>query len=115
MSDTLRSTFPVIPARLLSKDFDRPAVVESRATCDQCQMCDHGNVPEGVTATFFKPHLKCCTFHPSLPNYLVGAILKDEKPDAQEGKSRIKKAIASRIAVTPLQLGPSKKWRVLYD
>ena len=80
---TLRSGQPEVYAALLSEHFDKPSIDEERATCSNCEMCDKGNMPEGVSAVYFRPDLKCCTYHPSLPNYLTGAILADTRPDMQ--------------------------------
>jgi len=49
----------------------------------------------------FSPASKCCTHHPELPNYLVGALLSDTSPASAEGKSRIREKIQSRIGITP--------------
>lgn len=76
MSETLRSVLPPIYAHLLSPFFDQPAVTESRATCNDCAMCDKGQAAPGVIA-FFRPDVKCCSYHPRLTNYLLGAMLAD--------------------------------------
>lgn len=114
MSQTLRQGLPPIYSPLFAKEFDRPAVVESRATCASCQMCDHGNAPPELVANFFRPDTKCCTYYPSLPNFLVGAILADPSPEMAEGKRRIQEKIKDRIGVTPNWCGPSRKWDLLY-
>ncbi len=108
MSKVLRDVFPPIYAGLLPELFDRPAIVESRATCDDCAMCDRGK-PAPVPMEYFKPDLKCCTYHPHLPNYLVGAVFADEDPALEEGKKRLRKKIAERFGVTPERLSPPRK------
>lgn len=115
MGATIRSSLPDFLGPLLSSFFDRPAVVESRATCDDCQMCDHGQVPEGVRATFFRHETKCCTYHPQLPNYHVGAILADARPELREGQERVRAQIRSGLGVTPHRLGPTRKFSMLYN
>ncbi len=110
----LRSILPAIYGPLLPELFDGPAVIESRATCDQCQMCDRGNLPSELSAQYFHPDTKCCTFHPTLPNYLVGAILADPRPEMAEGKRRIEAQIAKRLNVLPQKIAPSRKWSMLY-
>lgn len=111
---TIRSALPPIYAPLLPTVFDDPAVHESRATCDSCQMCDHGTVPSELSASYFRPDTKCCTYHPALPNYLVGAVFADERPELDEGKKRLREQIAKRLGCSPQRLGPSKKWTLLY-
>jgi Fe-S-cluster containining protein len=113
-SSDLRSRLPPVYGHLLPAIFDEPAVHEPRATCESCQMCDHGTVPAELEASFFRPDTKCCTYHPSLPNYLVGAILTDESPELAEGNKRVLDQIGKRLGVTPQRLTPSKKWTHLY-
>lgn len=64
---------------------------------------------------YFEPSLKCCTYHPTLPNFLVGAILADERPEMAEGRRRVKARIASRIGITPQWLAAPRKQRVLLE
>jgi Fe-S-cluster containining protein len=115
LSETLRAALPPIYKDLLSPEFDRPVVHETRATCDDCEMCDKGTMPPGVEAVYFRPDTKCCTYHPSLANYLVGAILRDPSPEMAEGKRRIRERIASRIGVVPYCLAPAPKYLLLYN
>ena len=115
LSETLRTALPPIYKDLLSPEFDRPVIRETRATCDDCEMCDKGTMPAGVEAVYFRPDTKCCTYHPSLANYLVGAILRDPSPEMAEGKRRIRERIASRIGVVPYCLAPPAKYLLLYN
>lgn len=112
MVDSIRSTLPPIYAHLFSDFFDRPKVIETRATCDQCSMCDHGQ-PSPVAMDYFNSETKCCTFTPILPNYLVGSILADESPEMAEGKGRIKETIRKRVGVGPLNLSRPRKLSLL--
>jgi hypothetical protein len=111
---SIRSTLSPVYQRLFPDVFDSAKVTESRATCDACQMCDHGTVPSELSASYFRPDTKCCTYHPTLPNYLVGAILADKRPEMEEGKRRIREQIELRLGVHPQRLAPSKKWALLY-
>jgi hypothetical protein len=104
----LKDVFPPIYKELLPSLFDKPAIDETRATCDNCAMCDQGK-PSPVPMEYFKPDLKCCTYHPHLPNYLVGSILMDTDPSMAEGKERIRKKIKARIGVTPMRLSAPRK------
>jgi Fe-S-cluster containining protein len=111
---------------LLSSFFDRPTVAEPRATCDDCAMCDKSQPPaaaaeptgeaaKDLETAFFHPVIKCCTYHPTLPNYLVGAILSDEAAELSQGKERVRAKIARRIGVTPYWLAAPRKYLVLLD
>src|SRR4051812_31514765 len=93
MTESLRDMVPPAHRRLLPVLFDRPAIRESRATCSDCAMCSKGGSPApGVLS--FRPDTKCCTYEPTLPNFLVGAILADTSPEMAEGRRRIRAHIA---------------------
>lgn len=110
---TLRSKMAPIYGPLLSDFFDRPEVIETRATCDTCAMCDHGQIAP-VAMDYFRPDAKCCTFHPALPNYLVGAILADRGEELAEGRRRLRAKIAARVGVTPQFVAPPRKYNLVY-
>jgi hypothetical protein len=115
MAPTIRDQFHPILRGLLPSFFDTESFVESKATCDNCVML----APEGLAKTqardFFHPDTKCCTYHPRMPNFLVGAILADASPEGAEGIRRVRALIAGRTGVTPEFLGPSRKYNVLLD
>lgn len=77
-------------------------------------MTDRGTMPEGVEADYFNPKTKCCTYHPAIPNFLVGGILKDETPELAEGRRRMLARLEARIGVTPAFVGPTAKQDLLY-
>src|SRR5262249_47245017 len=111
MSETLRQTLPRIYEHLLPPFFDTPAPPEPKATCSACAMCPPSNPLPGVT--YFRPDAKCCTYQPTLPNSLVGAILADDDPGMAEGRQRVRVQIASRVGVTSRWLAPSRKRAIL--
>ena len=49
---------------------------ESRASCDNCAMCAVGGAGQQSAPRpyFFDPLVKCCSYVPDLPNFLVGGI-----------------------------------------
>jgi hypothetical protein len=58
-------------AKPMSKKILNTDLLETKATCDSCAMAKgkhRGKV-------HYNPHLKCCTFYPFIPNFLVGEIL----------------------------------------
>lgn len=61
---------PLLKDHLLHRlgDLD---LTEKTATCDNC-LCSS---PQRGSLPYYDSHLKCCTFHPFLPNYAVGALL----------------------------------------
>lgn len=73
---------------------------ERRATCHDCVMCPKADGTPPVAQWAFRPDVKCCTYTPRLPNFLVGRILADGGDGAQTVRARI----AAGVGVTPLGL-----------
>lgn len=71
---------------------------EPRSSCGSCAMCEVG---EGWPAPRFRPDVKCCGYWPSLPNFQVGAILRDPEADRASLRARI----ALSEGVSPLGVG----------
>ena len=88
---------------------------ESRATCNTCAMCARPGAAVGPRDRYFDPAIKCCTYLPALPNFLVGRILCDDDPAARPGRLAVEKRIEEGIAATPLGLGPSTTYLLLYE
>lgn len=105
----MRGMLPPVYQPMFDAFFDRPKIEETRATCDHCAMCSPGDSASPVAMEYFRPDTKCCTYFPQLPNYLVGAILADPSPDAEEGKRRIREQIRRRMGTTPHYLGRPRK------
>src|SRR5689334_22795067 len=80
MSDPLRALAPAVVRELLPDFFDQPAIEETRATCGSCAMCAKPDQPVLPGADYFIEGAKCCTYEPTLPNFLAGAILADDDP-----------------------------------
>lgn len=114
MSGTFRAMMPAVYHPLLPAFFDSAAIREEKATCDDCAMCAKGTSPPVSGVVYFRPDTKCCTYHPYLPNFLVGAALADPDPALEEGRRRLRARIQSRVSVTPLWLAPPRKQSVLF-
>jgi Fe-S-cluster containining protein len=116
---TLLDALPSIYRPLLGAPFDRPVPEEHKATCASCPMvsgsCGAAVRPVDGVDRSFRADTKCCTFHPRLPNYLVGAILDDANPAAAEGRRRVEARLASRVGVEPEWLHPPRAFQLLYD
>jgi hypothetical protein len=89
---------------------------ERQASCDNCAMCaGAGAGRESVLrGVFFDPVVKCCTYVPDLPNFLVGGILSDTDPATDAGRGTVERRIADAIGVTPLGLMKSPVHALLY-
>lgn len=79
---------------------------ESRATCHDCAMCVRADGTLPTSTQIFRPEVKCCSFLPWLPNFLVGRILADTDPSpvAAQGRRSVEERVAARVGVTPLGL-----------
>ena len=85
---------------------------ETRATCSACPMC----AAKDSAATAFVPFrlpVKCCTYAPILPNYLVGQILSAEPSDAP-GRLTVLQRIDYQAGVTPLGLAQPPLYELTY-
>jgi len=115
MTAPLRSELHPLYRHLLPDLFDRPAVPESRATCDDCPMCDKGTSAAANGAHTYLADTKCCTYHPTLPNFLVGALLRDTSSEHAEGRRRVRAKIEQRVGVTPRWLSVPRKTAVMFE
>ncbi|HVS13538.1 MAG TPA: hypothetical protein VMV46_06425 [Thermoanaerobaculia bacterium] len=117
MTPSIADALPASYRRLLPPALETPLEAERHATCAECAMCapaqamPAANEPTGL---FFSPDVKCCTYHPSLPNFSVGGILADPDPGLTEGAARIAARIAARAGVTPLGVRAPQRHRYLY-
>jgi hypothetical protein len=104
---------PGIYHPLLPAFFDAKAPEERKATCESCAMCPPSGASAAAGVVYFRPDTKCCTYHPRLPNYLVGAILADASEEMAEGRRRIRAQIAGRTGVSPRWVAPSRRYTLL--
>ena len=116
----IRDALPPLYRDLLGEPFGEEIPPESKATCASCAMLEGGCggaavPPVDGRSRFFRPDTKCCTFHPRLPNYLLGAILSSTDPALAEGRRRVESRIATRVGVSPEWLHPPRVFSLLYD
>lgn len=88
---------------------------EELATCDNCAMCGSDVVMQPNHTSTFKPNVKCCSYQPALPNYLLGLILSDEDPGGTAGRNTVRDRLASSNAATPLGVEPPASFSILYN
>lgn len=74
---------------------------EEKATCGSCAMLPSSGDAASVTDSFFTPNAKCCTYPPTLPNFLVGGVLADEDA-APHARRAVIERIDGRLNVSPL-------------
>jgi len=109
---------PALYGNLFPSFFRREVPVEAKATCSSCAMCEsscrNAAAPVDGISRMFRPDTKCCTFHPRLPNYLIGALLSDTDEALAEGQRRVRDKIANRAGVTPQWMRAPAKFDLLY-
>jgi Fe-S-cluster containining protein len=110
-----QGVLPPLYARWMDELLQGGIPREARATCDECVMCSKGTAGSSESKYFYNPDTKCCTFIPSLPNYLVGNVLSDDNPDMTRGKESVKARIASRVMLVPAGLHLSPAQTTLYS
>jgi len=101
----LRRLFPRFYGAFLPEFFARPAPPNRSASCAACPMLENGR-SDRAAGFWFSPRTKCCTHCPTLPNYLVGAILSSRSGRLAAGRRRIRRVIGTRQGVTPRGLMP---------
>jgi hypothetical protein len=77
---------------------------ETKATCDNCAM----------SPKEYRADLKCCTFEPFIPNYLVGAALQSAST-SKEALSVIKKKIERRSLALPIGLAAPLRFQIEFN
>jgi hypothetical protein len=112
---TTSEVLPPLYAGWMAELLPGPIPRESRATCDNCAMVAPAGRQHDSREHYFSPAIKCCTYVPTLRNFLTGRILADTDPTAEPGKATVIKRIAGGIGVTPLGLAKSPVFKVLYE
>lgn len=94
--------FPDFYKKFFPKDLWEAKLNETKATCDSCNWKE------------YRPELKCCTYEPFVPNYLIGASLQSEatSPSARE---KILKKIELREYSLPIGMVASPRFQVRFN
>lgn len=77
---------------------------ETKATCHDCAMTVQKRDPRA--RTIYQAHLKCCTFEPRLPNYLVGEFLATVSTPSPG----LRQKLAEKTDCLPLAVLPSAEY-----
>lgn len=94
--------FPELYKKHFAKELWNSEIRETKATCENCNWKE------------YNPRLKCCTYEPFLPNYLVGAILSSEAT-APSARASILKKIENREYALPIGLVASPGFQVRFN
>ena len=120
MSQTLaRDSTEVLPplyARWVDEMLRQPLPLETLSPCNDCVMCKPASVaPRPASRGQFNPISKCCTYTPTIPNYLIGAVLVDDDPAAAAGRATLEKRLAVGLGVNPRWATMTPVYRLLYQ
>ncbi|MES3038412.1 MAG: hypothetical protein V4736_10950 [Bdellovibrionota bacterium] len=107
----LKTQLPKIYQVLLVPELLEAEVIETKATCNNCSM----SPPQNKKAPFYKPDLKCCTYYPYLPNYLVGGILRDKEKLTPGLKSVMNGIIKRRQYALPIGIVAPVSYQVPFN
>lgn len=102
---------PRLYESLLPKDLLLMEPQETKATCDHCIMAK----PQNRREIFYEPDLKCCTYYPFLPNYVVGAILSEKSLASPAALASIRQKISNREYSLPLGLVAPPSYQVPFN
>lgn len=105
---------PALYARWAAELLPGPLPAEPHATCDACAMLPVDGAPADG-ALHFDAETRCCTYHPALPNFLVGRVLREPGPDVARSSEVIRARIAGRAGVSPLGVAPTDEGRARYE
>lgn len=87
-----------------------PPPEESLATCAACPMQGSPGRPSDGRLWFGET--KCCTYRPTLHNFLVGRILRE--PAGSRGRAWVEDVIARGAGSTPLGMAPGQSTRLVH-
>ncbi len=110
------SPLPPLYAAWIDALLAGPIPHETEATCHDCAMCPVPGDADDAISRAFEPSVKCCTFLPKLPNFLVGRVLEDRSTNAtaRAGRASVEARIEAKVGVTPLGLGVPESYSLRY-
>ena len=107
------SSLPFPYANWMAELLGAPLPAEIHAACGDCRMAPPHAGACGCDIVF-RADLKCCTFMPDIPNFLAGAILADDSPEAAEGRRLFERNAQAQAAVNPLGVFPPAQYASRY-
>ena len=105
-------TLPALYARWIEAIINGSLPVEIEATCSDCAMCSRSGEPDDPEQNFFDKGSKCCTYTPTLSNFMAGAILGD--PTLSMGRETLAARLSIGLGAGPLAILPPPAYNLLY-
>ena len=115
LSEHVSSALPPLYAGWMDALLAGPLPQETKATCERCAMCSIPSALSSGDTLVFNPQIKCCTYLPVLPNFLVGRILLDDDPVLAQGRATVEARLQKSVAVSPLGLARADLYTFLYE
>ncbi|MFH2144205.1 MAG: hypothetical protein ABIJ97_17390 [Bacteroidota bacterium] len=109
ISDYLPLLYQDFLPDILNSDIEK----EVLASCSKCIMLKP--VKFMSSQNYFSSKSKCCTYYPSIPNYLIGSILSDNDSETAIGRSKLIAKIKKGINTYPKGINSSKLYDFLYN
>ena len=102
MVQTFKNALPPIYEHLLPSFFDNEIPPENLATCSDCVMLGSCSSNRQDVVHQFSKETKCCTYFPTIPNYLIGGLFNDKDKLFDFGKAAVNKVIEGKTGINPL-------------
>lgn len=114
LGDAHSSGLPPLYATWIDEVLDGPLPEEPHATCSACAMAQPVGQAATANAMWYDPHVKCCSYMPVLPNFLVGQILSDTSESGAVGRETVRHRLTGASLVTPLGIGSFRDYAGIY-
>ena len=105
---------PTLHARWTDALFGAPLPEEGRATCDDCAMMLRPGAVADDGALHFNED-RCCTYFPTLHNFLAGGVLAETSPETAKGRAVLEQMVTARAGITPLSVDAPAHYWTLYS
>ncbi len=110
MGVTPHANLPALYQRWIDGLLAAPIPAEERSTCEDCAMCKPRGDERAEIGEPFQPNVKCCSYLPELPNFVVGAILRNDA--LHRGQQTVRDRIRAKVSVTPVGVGQPARIRL---
>lgn len=105
----IRNQIPDFYSQFLPQSVLGLEIIENKANCEHCYMAHHKKKNEKR----FDETLKCCTYYPMMPNYLVGGLMMSAQT-SEEAKKIIHSKISKRHFNLPIGMVAPVRYQVTY-
>lgn len=106
----LGGSLPAVYQHLIPREILEFQIHEQKANCAHCYMAFHHKKNEKR----YDSKLKCCTYEPFLPNYLVGALFSDQTTP-ESTRNLLREKISKRKFALPVGMTAPVKYQLEYQ